>query len=54
MPTCYKPTVTRGKRVVFLSFDPDEPKRETLKFVRFLVGGIIYIAILCLAFCWAK
>ena len=44
MGTYYKPSQWRGKRLVYRSTDPDEPKRETIKIVRFLIGGIIFLA----------
>ena len=47
MPTYYKPSQRRGKRLVYLSTDPEEPKSETKKAIRFLLLGI-----LAMATCW--
>jgi hypothetical protein len=47
MATYYKPSCWRGKRLVFRSIDPDEPKRErvqTITMVVFLVVAIISLA----------
>lgn len=44
VPTVYKTTQWRGKRLVYRSTDPDEPRRETRKLVAFLVGGSIFLA----------
>jgi hypothetical protein len=41
--TYYKPSQWRGKRLVYQSIDPEEPKREAWKIVRFLFGGVISI-----------
>ena len=48
MPTFYKPSQWRGKRRVYRSTDPDEPKHEIAKLVRFLVAAIIGLAIILL------
>jgi len=48
MVTYYKPSQWRGKRLVFRSTDPDEPRQETVKMIRLLVGGIIFLATLWL------
>ncbi len=42
--THYKPSQWRGKRLLYRSTDPDEPKREMVKIIKFLVGGIILFA----------
>lgn len=42
MPTFYKPTKMRGKRVIYQSTDPAEPKRETIK-------AIVWVGILLFA-----
>ncbi len=44
MVTYYKPSQWRGKRLVFRSIDPDEPKRETIKIITVVVVGIIALA----------
>ena len=48
MATYYKPSQWRGKRVVYRSTDPDEPKRETVKAITFFTGLLASIAILWL------
>lgn len=45
MPTYYKPTVRRGKRVVYKSTDPAEAKRDTIIGVIFIVGIILIAAL---------
>ena len=47
--THYKPSQWRGKCLVYRSTDPDEPKRESVKLITFLAAGVIYLAILWLA-----
>jgi len=44
----YKPSQWRGKRLVYRSTDPDEPKREVVRIIRFLLGGVIFLATLWL------
>jgi hypothetical protein len=46
--TFYKPSQWRGKRLVYRSTDPSEPKQETLKFAKILVGGFIWLGTLWL------
>lgn len=50
--TYNKPTQRRGKRVVYRSTDPDEPRRETMKAIRFLMTVIIGFAVIFLASRW--
>jgi hypothetical protein len=52
MGTLYKPSQWRGKRVVYRSTDPDEPKRENLKVMKLLVLGIIWLAMVWLVLRW--
>jgi hypothetical protein len=49
MATYYKPSQWRGKRLVYRSIDPDEPKQEMRKVIRFLVGGVVFFVIIWLA-----
>jgi hypothetical protein len=44
MTTYYKPSRWRGKRLIYRSTDPDEPKREMVKIIIFLVVGIMFLA----------
>ncbi len=37
----YKPSQWRGKRLGYRSIDPDEPKQEAIRLVRFLVCIVI-------------
>jgi len=46
MPTFYKPTERRGKRVVYRSTDPNELKRETIAGVVMLVSFVLMAALL--------
>ena len=49
MSTFYKPSQWRGKRLVYRSTDPEEPKREILKLITFLVvaiGGLVVVFLL--------
>ena len=46
MPTHYKPTQVRGKRVVYQSTDPDEPRRETIKGVVLLTIVVLFILLI--------
>lgn len=48
MVTRYKPSQRRGKRVTYRSTDPDEPRRETLKLIKFATLGIFCLGILWL------
>jgi hypothetical protein len=47
MTTYYKPSRWRGKRLIYRSTDPDEPKREmvnnTIILAVLLVVGIIFL-----------
>ena len=54
MATHYKPSQWRGKRLVYRSTDPDEPKHEMAKWVRFIVTAIIGLAIILLISKWAR
>ena len=45
MSTYYKLSQWRGKRRVYRSTDPNEPKREIVKLIKFIVVGIIGLAI---------
>ena len=47
--TYYKPSQWRGKRLVYRSMDPDEPKQETRKAIRFLIGGFVFFLIIWLS-----
>ncbi|HEX6494460.1 MAG TPA: hypothetical protein VF018_03180 [Acidobacteriaceae bacterium] len=44
MPTYYKPTQWRGKRVAYRSIDPAGPKTEASKVIRFMIGGVLFMA----------
>jgi hypothetical protein len=44
MTTYYKPTERRGKRVVYRSQDPAEPKSEILKVIPVLLAIIVLAA----------
>jgi hypothetical protein len=52
MANYYKPSQWRGKRLLYRSIDPDEPKQEMLKLLRFLVGGTIGLAAIWFLFEW--
>ena len=54
MATYYKPSQWRGKRLVYQTTDPEEPKHEIAKLVRFLVVVIMGLAVVFLASRWAK
>ena len=54
MGTYYKSSQWRGKRQVYRSTDPDEPKHEAGKMIRFLVGIILIFATVCLFSIFAK
>ena len=54
MPTYYKPSQWRGKRQVYRSTDPDEPKHEAGKTIRFLVGLMLIFAAVCLLSIFVK
>jgi hypothetical protein len=43
--THYKPSQWRGKRLVYRSLDPDEPKWETRRFITFLVVAVVCMGI---------
>ena len=45
MPTFYKPTQMRGKRVVFQTLDPDE-KKNRYRPILLIVGFIIEIPLI--------
>jgi hypothetical protein len=53
MTTYYKPSRWRGKRLIYRSTDPDEPKREmvniTIILVVFLVVGITFFTAIWLS-----
>jgi hypothetical protein len=46
MPTYYRPTERRGKRVIYLSTDPTEPRRETVKGVVMVLGVVLFVALI--------
>jgi hypothetical protein len=50
----HKPSQWRGKRLVYRSIDPDEPKRERVRIIIFIVGGIILFAATWLLSRWAN
>ena len=54
MGTYYKSSQWRGKRQVYRSTDPDEPKHEAGKMIRFLVGVMLIFATVCLLSVFAK
>ncbi len=39
----YKPSQWRGKRLVYRSMDPDEPKQYAIKLAKFLVSIVIIL-----------
>lgn len=43
MPTYYKPSQWRGKRLVYRSIDPAESKRETIKGIALFIGSILFV-----------
>ena len=45
MPTYFRPTERRGKRVVYRSTDPTEPKKETVKGVVVIIGIALIVAL---------
>jgi hypothetical protein len=45
MGTHYKPSQWRGKRLVYQSIDPAEPRRETMKFAVFIGVGVTVLAL---------
>jgi hypothetical protein len=45
MATYYKPSRWHGKRLVYRSTEPDEPKREKVKIITAVVLAIIVFAI---------
>jgi hypothetical protein len=45
MPTYYRPTERRGKRVVYRSTDPAEPKNETVKGVAAMIVIVLIVAL---------
>ena len=47
MPTLYKPSQWRGKRLVYQSTDPDEPKRETARLIQavFLMATLFILSL---------
>lgn len=51
MPTYHKPSQWRGKRRVFVSLDPDEPKRDTIKSIVVIVAVTVAM-ILTAAIIW--
>ena len=49
MTTYYKPSQWRGKRQIYRSTDPEEPKRETATLLTFLVASVVgFVVILVL------
>jgi hypothetical protein len=44
MATFYKPSERRGKRLIYKSIDPDEPKRDALRLITLLVLVIMSFA----------
>ena len=56
VPNHYEPSQWRGKRLVYRSTDPDEPNRELIKFLKFLIGGVTFLAIIwiCVRMGWVK
>jgi hypothetical protein len=46
--TYYKPSERRGKRVVYRSTDPDEPKWERMMMIRSVIAVVIVFAIIFL------
>jgi hypothetical protein len=52
--TYYKPSQWRGKRLVYRSTDPDEPRRERVKIIRFLIVGFILLAGTWLLSFWGR
>lgn len=50
MATYYKPSVWRGKRRIYRSTDPAEPKREMIGGITFFVVAIIFFAAVWLLF----
>jgi hypothetical protein len=48
MPTHYKPSQWRGKRLVHQSTDPDEPRREAKKAVVLIALVIIMMGLFCI------
>jgi len=54
MGTFYKPSQWRGKRLVHRSTDPDESRHEIVKLIRFLIAGIISLAIIWLSSRWTR
>jgi hypothetical protein len=54
MPTYYRPTEHRRKRVVYKSTDPDEPKRDGRKMLIFF-GVLTFIILVAAAIAvWVK
>jgi hypothetical protein len=47
MATHYKPSQWRGKRLVYKSLDPAEPRRETVKGVLFIGIAVVILAVAC-------
>jgi hypothetical protein len=54
MGTCYKSSQWRGKRLVYRSTDPDKPKQEIAKLIKFLTAVVISLATFWLLSRWAK
>jgi hypothetical protein len=54
MGTYYKPSQWRGKRLVYRSTDPDEPRHEIVKIIRFLIGGIVLFGIIWFSSRWTR
>ena len=54
MATCYKPSQRRGKRLVYRSTDPEQPKREIAMLIRFLVVSIVGLAAIWFLSNWLR
>jgi len=50
MTTYYKPSLWRGRRRVYRSTDPDEPKQEMIGGITFLIVAITFFAAVWLLF----
>ena len=48
MPTYYKPSQWRGKRLIYRSADPNEWKSDVAKLIVFVVVGIVAFALVWL------
>jgi hypothetical protein len=52
MPTYYRPTERHGKRVVYRSTDPGEPRRERQLVNIFLIGMFLFGLLIVAASHW--